>query len=139
MSETDTAPEAEAASDTHRDERLSPEFVESIVTLLEDDHVDGVVGLELVDDLGDPALQGSAQGVALVGPVQRGDRDAVGHLDQDEIVSHPDQPSPRSSGGRKSKVVRSPTRTSTDEIHPPMAEKWSSRIEPSFRVASSKS
>ena len=36
MSETETAPEAETTgSETHRDERLSHEFVDSVVTLLE--------------------------------------------------------------------------------------------------------
>jgi magnesium transporter len=43
MSETETVPEAETtAGDTHRDERLSSDFVETVVTLLEEDHVDGV-------------------------------------------------------------------------------------------------
>jgi magnesium transporter len=46
MSETGTAPETEApAGETHRDERLSGEFVESVVTLLEEGHVDGVRAL----------------------------------------------------------------------------------------------
>ena len=46
MSETETVPDAEAtAGDTHRDERLSHEFVEDIVSLLEEDHIDGVRAL----------------------------------------------------------------------------------------------
>lgn len=46
MSETETVPEAEAsAGDTHRDERLSPEFVEAVVSLVEEDQVDGVRAL----------------------------------------------------------------------------------------------
>lgn len=49
----------------------------------------------------------------------------------------PAQPS-SSSGGRKSQR-RSPTRTSVEEIHPPIAWKWSSSIEPSASTDSSNS
>ena len=46
MSETETAPEIETAgNDTHRDERLSGDFVEFVVTLLEEDQVEGARAL----------------------------------------------------------------------------------------------
>ena len=46
MSETETVAEAEATiGETHRDERLSPEFVESVVTLLDEKQIGGVRAL----------------------------------------------------------------------------------------------
>ena len=112
----------------------------------EDDHVDGVVGFEGVDHLGDPPLERGVEGVALVGPVEGHDGHPLGDVDQDDVAPaaglgtgrRHGHGSSRSRGGRKSNV-RSPSLTRSEAIQPPIAEKWSSRMDPSFSVASSRS
>ena len=78
----------------------------------------------------------AVQRVARVGAVERDGGDGAVDLHEHEVVGHVAHPS--SSAGRKSSF-RSPRRTSVEAIQPPIALKWSSRIEPSARVASSSS
>ena len=100
----------------------------------EDDGGDVVAPVELEERGGERLAQLAVQRVACVGSVERDGGDVVGHLHEDQVGhGHPS-----SSAGRKSSL-RSPRRTSVDAIHPPMAEKWSSRMEPSASVASSSS
>ena len=124
----------------------------------EDDGRDVVAPSSSRSDRGQRLAQLAVQRVAGVGAVERddGDRTVDGH----STVSHEHSRScerrsasgerstpawpgrraahPSSSAGRKSSF-RSPRRTSVDAIQPPMAEKWSSRIDPSASVDSSSS
>jgi hypothetical protein len=55
----------------------------------EDHHVDGVVGVALLDRGRQRLAHRAVERVARLGPVQRNDRDPVGDVDQDDaVVSH---------------------------------------------------
>ncbi len=94
----------------------------------EDHHVDVVTTVGLAEQLGQEPQHLGGQRVAGGGPVERHRRDAIADLEQHRAFRHGSTSS--SSGGRNSSL-RSPSRTSVDAIHPPIALKWSSRIEPS--------
>ncbi len=86
----------------------------------EDHDVDVVATVGLAHQLGQQAQHLRRQRVACLGPVQRDGGDPLRHLEQHGFDGHGRTSS--SSGGRNSSL-KSPSRTSVDAIHPPIALK----------------